>query len=162
MLGLARRSSGFDLEVGRATFQQGPMMIKPVEEVSHRAREALSFAGALLIAIIARGRRRWLWFVKGGMRLMIIRQKSTFLDPFLLKFVCHHFDSRPLRWAFKLFGLWNQEVINQGITRDERDVVTEVTGRASVPIGLHLDRYASPVIVTRTSASRSPTRHRRP
>lgn len=84
---------------------------------------------------------------------MILRQRSTFLDPFLLKFVCHHFDSRPLRWVLKLFGLWSQEVrANDRATKPERIAV-------SFPI--HLNRYVSTVPVNKAVDVRSSTRENR-
>ena len=85
---------------------------------------------------------------------MILRQRSTFLDPFLLKFVCHHFDSRLLRWALKLFGLWNQE-----IRPSDRAAMPETAPNASFPI--HLEHYVSPIIVNKVGGTRDLARRHR-
>ncbi|MBI2954070.1 MAG: hypothetical protein HYY30_07135 [Chloroflexi bacterium] len=63
---------------------------------------------------------------------MILRQKSTSLDPFLLKFVCHHFDSKPLRWMLRLFGLWIQKA--------QVDDSTKREPLARALFAIHLDR----------------------
>lgn len=70
---------------------------------------------------------------------MIIQQKSTFLDSFLLKVVCHHFDSKPLRLVLKMFGLWNHEV-NEFDTRSKK---SHTVHHFSLPI--HLERI--PILV---------------
>ena len=84
---------------------------------------------------------------------MILVQRSTALDPFLLKFVCHHFDSRPLRWLLKLFRLWNEEVKSQTKTR------TEMAPEAPVP--MRLEHFVSPVAVRKVDGVRNAVRRRR-
>lgn len=86
---------------------------------------------------------------------MILKQRSTVLDPFLLKFVCHHFDSKPLRWTLRLFGLWSHEVV----IRPADNVKPEPVPDSS--FALHLDRLVSPVAVNRSNAIRDVVRRGR-
>ncbi len=84
---------------------------------------------------------------------MILMQRSTAIDPFLLKFVCHHFDSRPLRWLLRLFRLWNEEVKPQASTRPEM--------ASDAPVSIRLGHFVSPITVRKVDGTRDVERRRR-
>ncbi|MDA8217078.1 MAG: hypothetical protein M0Z94_05605 [Dehalococcoidales bacterium] len=52
---------------------------------------------------------------------MIIRQRNTFLDPFLLKVVFPYFNPNNVRILSWLVGYWNSQVLAENVQRG-RDV----------------------------------------
>ncbi len=84
---------------------------------------------------------------------MIIKQRSTFVDPFLLKVVCPNLDSRPLRWLLNRLGMWNQEA--RWENESNRHHFSEIASPITLP------RVLSPVAVRKLDGSRGTTRRRR-